>query len=90
MTEQNVRLNIRKATLREWRRESARHLRDRGIAAYATERAVRGETRTHRSDGIYRAAVRGESTHTRARAEAVAAEQSNTSARMALSRITAT
>jgi hypothetical protein len=74
MSEQGVRLNISPATLREWRRQFARHLRDQGIAANATERAVRGETRTHKLDGIYRATKRGDSTHTRARTEAVAAE----------------
>jgi hypothetical protein len=74
VSEQGVRLNIRKATLREWRREFARHLRERGIAANATERAVRGETRIHKTDGIYRATLRGDSTHVRSRVEAVAAE----------------
>lgn len=74
VSEQGVRLNIRKATLREWRREFARHLRDQGIAANATECAVRGEGRTHMKDGIYRATARGNSTHTRARVERVAAE----------------
>jgi hypothetical protein len=74
MSEQGVRLNIGPAILREWRREFARHLRDQGIAANATERAVRGETRTHKTDGIYRATKRGDSTHTRARTEAVAVE----------------
>src|SRR5882672_11354515 len=74
ISERGVRLNIRKSTLREWRREFARHLRDQGIAANATERAVRGETRTHKTDGIYRATLRGDSTHTRARTEAVADE----------------
>src|SRR5438874_290024 len=74
VSEQGVRLNIRKATLREWRREFARHLREQGIAANATERAVRGESRTRKTDGIYRATLRGDSSHTRARAEAVAAE----------------
>ena len=74
VSEQGQRLNIRKATLREWRREFARHLREQGIAANATERAVRGENRTHKKDGIYRAAQRVDSTHTRARTEAVAAE----------------
>jgi MobA/VirD2-like, nuclease domain len=73
VSEQGERLNIRKATLREWRREFARHLRERGVAANATERAVRGENRTYKMDGIYRAAERGNSTHTRARAESVAA-----------------
>jgi relaxase-like protein len=74
MSEQGVRLNIRKATLREWRREFARHLRVLGIAASATDRGVRGERRSPKLDGIYRAEQRGESRHTQARAEAVAAE----------------
>src|ERR1700730_3083859 len=74
VSEQGVRLNIRKATLREWRREFARHLREQGIAANATEPAIRGETRIHKTDGIYRATRRGDSTHTRARTESVAAE----------------
>lgn len=74
VSEEGARLNIRKATLREWRREFARHLRDQGIAANATERAVRGETRTHKKDGIYRATLRGDSTHSRALAAAVAAK----------------
>jgi hypothetical protein len=74
VSEQGARLNIRKAILREWRREFARHLRSQGIAANATERAVRGEDRTHKKEGIYRATVRGDSTHTRGRADSVAAE----------------
>ena len=74
VSEQGVRLNISPAILRDWRREFARHLRDQGIAANATERAVRGDTRTHKLDGIYRATKRGDSTHTRDRAAAVAAE----------------
>lgn len=74
VSEQGERLNIRKATLREWRREFARHLRGEGIAANATERAVRGETRTHKTAGIYRAALRGDSIHRRARVEEVAGQ----------------
>jgi hypothetical protein len=74
MSEEGVRLHIRKATLREWRREFARHLRVLGIAANATDRGVRGESRSPTRDGIYRAEHRGESRRTRARAEAVAAE----------------
>jgi hypothetical protein len=77
VSEQGVRLNIRRATLREWRREFARHLRQQGIAANATERAVRGETRSHKTDGIYRATLRGDSTHLRARAEAAGSELLN-------------
>jgi hypothetical protein len=66
------RLNIRKATLREWRREFARHLRAHGVAANATERAVRGVTKPQKTDGIYRAERRRDSTHWRQRIEAVA------------------
>jgi hypothetical protein len=76
VSEQGVRLHIRKATLREWRREFSRHLRTLGVAANATERAVRGESRTCKSDGIYRANLRGDSTHIRNRVEAVARELS--------------
>ena len=74
VSEQGERLNIRKATLRLWRQEFARHLRDKGIAANATERAVRGEDRIHKRDGIYRAVARGDSTYMQARIQAVAAE----------------
>ena len=74
ISQQGVRLHIRKATLREWRREFARHLRALGIAANATDRSVRGENRSPKRDGIYRAEQRGESRYARARAEAVAAE----------------
>jgi hypothetical protein len=77
MGEHGQRLNIRKATLREWRSEFARHLRDQGIAANATPRYLRGETKTRKSDGIYRAALRGESTHMRERADKVGAELLN-------------
>src|ERR1700722_1989520 len=74
ISEQGVRLNIQKATLRHWRAEFARHLRSLGVPANATERAVRGESRKAKKDGIYRASLRGESTYVRAQAEAVAAE----------------
>jgi type IV secretory pathway VirD2 relaxase len=72
--EQGERLHIRKATLRDWRRDFAQCLRDLGLEANATERAVRGQTRQSKSDGIYRAMQRGESTHMRQRAEGVARE----------------
>ncbi len=73
VSEQGARLHTNPATLREWRRQFAKHLRAQGIAANATERAVRGETRIHKLDAIYRATKRGDSTHTRARTESVAA-----------------
>ena len=67
MSEQGERLNIRKATLRQWRQEFAANLRELGVAANATERAVRGHNRTSMRDGIYRAAQRGESSYVRDR-----------------------
>jgi hypothetical protein len=77
MGEHGKRLNIRKATLQEWRWDFARHLRAHGVAANATPRPVRGETRVHKRDGIFRAHARGASTHMRERVEAVAAELLN-------------
>ncbi len=74
VSDQGQRLNIRKATLREWRAEFARHLRALGVPANATLRYVRGETCPRKSDGIYRASLRGESTHMKERAEAVTRE----------------
>lgn len=62
VSEQGTRLNIRKDTLRQWRRDFAEALRAQGVAANATERAVRGVSRTHQKDGIYRAMRRGQST----------------------------
>ncbi len=72
ISEQGERLNIRKATLRHWREEFASHLRRVGVAANATPRFVRGETRPRKFDGIYRAARRGASIHMRDRVEAAA------------------
>jgi hypothetical protein len=60
--------------LREWRQDFAKYLRDLGVEANATERAVRGEARTSKGDGIHRAMLRNASTHMRTRAEAVARE----------------
>jgi hypothetical protein len=74
ISEQGVRLNIKKATLRHWRSAFARSLRLLGVEANATERAVRGETQKAKKDGIYRASLRGDSIYVRARVEAVAAE----------------
>jgi hypothetical protein len=76
VSEQGVRLHIRKETLRHWRAEFARHLRALGVPANATQRYVRGETTPRKPDGIYRASVRGESAHMRERAETVARELS--------------
>lgn len=72
VSEDGQRLNIRKETLRAWRREFAGHLRARGVEANATERAVRGKGNGRKTDEIYRAALRGESTHMRRRVEEAA------------------
>jgi len=74
MSEQGERLHIRKATLRHWRSEFARHLREIDVPANATDRFLRGETRPRKPDGIYRATLRGESTHMHERAMGVARE----------------
>lgn len=77
VSEQGVRLNIRKETLRTWRQEFARHLRAQGVEANATERSVRGEGKTGKPDGIYRAMLRGESTHIRSRLASLVNELKN-------------
>jgi Relaxase/Mobilisation nuclease domain len=77
MSERGERLNIRKATLRQWRQEFAANLRELGVAANATERAVRGQNRTPKPDGIYRATQRGESSHVRDRMRRADAAASN-------------
>ncbi len=74
VSEQGERLNIRKATLREWRQDFARYLRELGVEANATERAVRGSQRQQRKNGIYRADERGESIFLREREATVQRE----------------
>ena len=61
----------RRATLREWRRDFAQCLREYGVEANATERAVRGSRHQSRKDGIFRAARRGDSRFIRDRADSV-------------------
>jgi type IV secretory pathway VirD2 relaxase len=82
VSEQGVRLHIRKETLRHWRAEFARHLRALGVPANATQRYVRGDTSPRKSDGVYRASQRGESTHMGELAEAVARDLGRGSARV--------
>lgn len=74
VSEDGVRLNIRKATLRDWRREFARRLREQGVEANATERAVRGKITSAKSDGIFRASSRGASTYLEERAKSAVRE----------------
>ena len=58
---EGTRLNIRKADLRRWREQFARHLRQHGIEANATPSQIRGLLSDFQKDGIFRAAQRGES-----------------------------
>src|SRR5580700_10563215 len=81
MADDGKRLNIRRDTLRHWRREFARHLGEQGVAANATDRRVRGEVKPQKSDGIHRAAMRGASTHWRQRTAAVAQKLNRTDAK---------
>ncbi|MDH4260553.1 MAG: relaxase/mobilization nuclease domain-containing protein [Gammaproteobacteria bacterium] len=74
VSEQGVRLNIKKATLRHWRSEFARNLRLLGVPANATERAVRGQDHKAKKDGIYRASQRGDSTYLRSQAEFISSD----------------
>jgi Relaxase/Mobilisation nuclease domain len=71
VSEEGKRLNIRKATLRGWRRDFAAQLRAHGIAANATERAVRGQVLSPKRDGVYRTAQRDDSRRVRERLELI-------------------
>ena len=61
-SEEGQRIYIRKATLQAWREDFAKELRARGIAANATKRVIRGQTKSAKKTPIQRAAMRGEST----------------------------
>ena len=58
---------MRKATLRDWREKFAGQLRAVAVAANATPRLVRGETKSRKTHGVYRATRRGASTNKRER-----------------------
>jgi len=75
VSEQGVRLNIRRETLRRWRANFAAHLRALGVPANATERAVRGSAHQNLKEGIYRSAERGDSIFIRKRTESIAQEK---------------
>lgn len=74
------RLHIDKAMLREWREDFARMMRDQGIAANATPRAVRGQGKKAVRDGAYRTRRRGRSQALRAQVVSIARELSQTGA----------
>jgi hypothetical protein len=72
--EHGQRLRIDKETLRRWREDFARNMREQGVAANATPRFVRGQNKGKTLDGIYRAGQRGASTAIRQRATDVAGQ----------------
>jgi hypothetical protein len=70
------RVHIDKAMLREWRQDFAQLMRDQGIAANATPRAVRGQTRGAVGDALYRTRKRGSSYALREKVQSIARELS--------------
>ena len=56
------RLHIDKQLLRDWREDFAQLMREQGIAANATPRAIRGENTKKRREGIFKAQRYGKST----------------------------
>lgn len=83
ISEDGRRLNIQKATLRSWREGFAHHLRVLGIPANATQRYVRGQFTLRKPDGIYRAGLRGNSTHVRERPSGVVCDSTRDGANVA-------
>jgi Relaxase/Mobilisation nuclease domain len=55
------RLHIDKQLLRDWREDFARMMREQGIAANATPRAIRGKNKRNRREGIFKAQFYGKS-----------------------------
>ena len=74
------RLHIDKAMLREWREDFARMMRDQGIAANATPRAVRGQGKKGMPPAAYQTRRHGRSHALRARVESIARELQSTGA----------
>jgi hypothetical protein len=74
------RLHIDKAMLREWRQDFARMMREQGIAANATPRSVRGQTKRAARDVFYRTQRRGQSYSMREKLDDIGRELSATRA----------
>jgi len=68
------RLHIDKAMLREWRRDFARMMREQGVAANATPRSMRGQTKRGTKDVFYRTRRHARSYALRERFDAVKRE----------------
>ncbi len=71
------RLRIDKRTLRLWREDFAQYMREQGVPANATPRAVRGANRRKTLDPMLRAQRRGASWAMRQKVEAVAKQIAN-------------
>jgi len=72
------RMHIDKQLLRDWREHFAQLMREQGIAANATPRAIRGENTKKRREGIFKAQRYGKSTAMRARMIGTATELART------------
>jgi hypothetical protein len=72
------RLHIDKAMLREWRQDFARMMREQGIAANATPRSVRGQTKRAAKDVFFRTRRRGHSYALREDLDGIVRELSQT------------
>jgi hypothetical protein len=70
------RLHIDKQLLRDWREDFARLMREQGIAANATPRAVRGKNKRNRGEGVFKAQFYGKSTAIRDRVIGIARDLS--------------
>jgi hypothetical protein len=68
------RLHIDKQLLRDWREHFAQLMREQGIAANATPRAIRGENKKTRREGIFKSQRYGRSTGMRDQAIGIAKE----------------
>jgi Relaxase/Mobilisation nuclease domain len=72
------RLHIDKQLLRDWREHFAQLMREQGIAANATPRAIRGENKRKPREKIFKAQRHGNSTALRDRVIGIAEELSRT------------
>jgi relaxase-like protein len=70
------RLHIDKQRLREWREDFARLMREQGIAANATSRAIRGENKKYPREKLFKAQQYGTSTALKDRVIGIAQELS--------------
>ncbi len=68
--------HFHKQLLRDWREDFARSMREQGIAANATPRAIRGKNKRNRGERIFKAEFYGKSTAIRDRVIGIATELS--------------